>query len=87
MKEMDPYYSELAEVLRGRLLTIADHETRDRNPEEHLQRLKRLSEKLELLKKNLPTDADPMLAHYLERMSLSKALEFIEANYADSSPR
>ena len=84
---MDPYYSELAEVLRCRLLTIADHETRDRNPEEHLHKLKELSEKLELLKKKLPPEADPMLAHYLERMSLSKALEFIEANYADSSPR
>jgi hypothetical protein len=87
MKEMDPFYSELAEVLRGRLSTIADHETRDRNPEEHLQKLKQLSEKLELLKKRLPAEAHPMLAHYLERMSLSKALEFIEANYADSSPR
>ena len=87
MKEMDPYYSELVAVLRGRLLAIADHETRDRNPEEHLQKLKQLSEKLELLKKRLPAEAHPMLAHYLERMSLSKALEFIEANYADSSPR
>jgi hypothetical protein len=77
---MDSYYLELAEVLRDRLFVIADHEARDRNPEEHLQRLRQLSEKLESLKNSLPEDADPMLVHYLERMSLSKALAFIEAN-------
>jgi hypothetical protein len=84
---MDSYYSELAEVLRDRLLVIADHETRDRNPEEHLQKLQRLSEKLEHLKKSLPKDADPMLVHYLERMSLSKALELVEASYLQPGSR
>lgn len=78
---MDSYYLELAAVLRDRLLVIADHAARDRNPEEHLQRLRQLSEKLERLKQSLPGDAEPMLVHYLERMSLSKALEFVEANY------
>jgi hypothetical protein len=81
---MDSYYSELADVLRDRLSVIADHEARDRNPEEHLQRLQTLSEKLERLKMSLPEGADPMLVHYLKRMSLSKALEFIEASYPRS---
>jgi hypothetical protein len=79
LKEMDSYYLDLADVLRTRLLVIADHKARDRNPEEHLQRLRQLSEKLEHLKKSIPEDADPMLVHYLQRMSLSKALSFIEA--------
>jgi hypothetical protein len=78
---MDSYYLELADVLRDRLFVIADHEARNRNPEEQLQRLQTLSEKLERLKMSLPEDADPMLVHYLERMSLSKALAFVEANY------
>jgi hypothetical protein len=41
-------------------------------------RLKQASERIEQLRKKLPPDADPMLVHYLGRMSLSKALEFVQ---------
>jgi hypothetical protein len=77
---MDPYYVELAEALRDRLAVIADHQLRDHNPKAHLTRLREASERIENLRKRLPYNADPMLDHYLRRMSLSKALEFVD-NY------
>jgi hypothetical protein len=78
---MDQYYVELAEALRDRLAVIADHQLRDQNPEAHLTRLKEASERIEGLRNRLPHDADPMLDHYLGRMSLSKALEFVDKHY------
>jgi hypothetical protein len=75
---MDQFYVELAEALRDRLAVIADHQLRDQKPEAHLARLKQASERIEGLRNRLPRDADPMLDHYLRRMSLSKALEFID---------
>jgi hypothetical protein len=78
---MDQYYVVLAEALRDRLAVIADHQLRDQDPEAHLVRLKEASERIEELRTKLPADADPMLAHYLGRMSLSKALEFVQERY------
>lgn len=78
---MDQYYFALAEALRDRLNVIADHQLRDQNPETHLTRLKQASERIEQLRTKLPADADPMLAHYLGRSSLSKALEFVQDHY------
>jgi hypothetical protein len=78
---MDQYYVVLAEALRDRLAAIADHQLRDQNPDAHLVKLKEASERIEQLRKRLPTDADPMLIHYLDRMSLSKALEFVQERY------
>jgi hypothetical protein len=75
---MDQYYVELAEALRDRLAVIADHQLRDQNPEAHLTKLREASERIEDLRKRLPHDADPTLDHYLRRMSLSKALEFVD---------
>lgn len=75
---MDEYYANLAEALRERLDIIADRQLREQNPDSHLAKLKLASERIEQLKKNLPLNADPMLIHYLDRMSLSKALEFVE---------
>jgi hypothetical protein len=46
-----------------------------------LTRLKQASERIEQLRHKLPADADPMLVHYLGRMSLSKALEFVQDRY------
>ncbi len=78
---MDQYYVVLAEALRDRLAVIADHQLREQNPEAQLARLKSASERIGQLRTKLPDDADPMLIHYLDRMSLSKALEFIEEQY------
>jgi hypothetical protein len=78
---MDEYYVTLAEALRERLDVIADRQLREQDPAAHLTKLRRASERIELLKKNLPLNADPMLTHYLDRMSLSKALEFVQNRY------
>jgi uncharacterized protein YllA (UPF0747 family) len=78
---MDEYYVTLAEALRERLDVISDRQLREQNPEAHLARLRQASEQIEQLKKNLPVNADPMLTHYLDRMSLSKALEFVQNHY------
>jgi predicted component of type VI protein secretion system len=78
---MDQYYVVLAEALRDRLAVIADHQLRDEDPSAHLTKLKQASERIEQLRNRLPADADPMLAHYLGRMSLTKALEFVQDHY------
>jgi hypothetical protein len=78
---MDEYYVTLAEALRERLDVISDRGLREQNPAAHLAKLRQASERVEQLKKNLPLTADPMLTHYLDRMSLSKALEFVQDHY------
>jgi hypothetical protein len=78
---MDQYYVLLAEALRDRLAVIADHQLRDQNPTAHLTKLQHASERIEQLRSRLPADTDPMLVHYLGRMSLSKALEFVQERY------
>ncbi|MBV8815125.1 MAG: hypothetical protein JO271_11605 [Verrucomicrobia bacterium] len=74
---MGEFYAELAQALRERIEVIQDRNLRE-NPAAHLAKIREASEKIDHLKSNLPTDAHPMLAHYLDRMSFSKALEFIE---------
>ena len=75
---MDEYYVTLAEALQERLDVISDRRLREQNPTAQLARLRLASERIEQLKKNLPLNADPMLKHYLNRTSLSKALEFVQ---------
>ena len=75
---MDEYYSQLADALQERLSVIADHTLRAENPALHLERLRSASERIEKLKTALPRSADPMLVHYLQRSSLTKALEFVQ---------
>ena len=78
---MDEYYVTLAKALQERLDVVSDRQLREQNPTAHLERLKQASERIEQMKKNLPLTADPMLTHYLNRMSLSKALEFVQNHY------
>jgi hypothetical protein len=78
---MDEYYGTLAKALRDRLQVIADSQLREQDPTGHLTKLRQASERIEELKKRLPSDTEPMLAHYLDRMSLSKALEFVQNHY------
>ena len=74
---MGEFYSDLAQALRDRLQVIGD-KTLQSNPSAHLENLREASERIDALKADLPANADARLVHYLDRMSLSKALEFIE---------
>jgi len=74
---MGEFYSDLAQALRDRLQVIGDKTLQD-NPSAHLEKLREASERIDALKAKLPANADPRLVHFLDRMSLSKALEFIE---------
>jgi len=68
--------TELAEALRERLQIISDEASR-RDPEEHLKRLRDVSERIETLVAALPRPIQPRLAHFLDRRSYDKALEFL----------
>lgn len=76
--------TELAATLRERLAIIRD-ETSRRDPEKHMARLKQISEKVDNLTAALPKPIDPQLAHFLQRKSYDKALEFLEGR-APSRP-
>ena len=68
---------DLAQALRERLAIIQDEESR-RDTERHMARLSAISEKIDKLQAALPRPIDPQLAHYLQRRSYDKALEFLE---------
>ena len=69
--------SELAEALRERLKIISDEASR-RNQDQHVKRLHEVSERIETLVATLPQPIAPRLAHFLDRRSYDKALEFLE---------
>ena len=75
---MDPVKYELAAVLRERLALIAD-ETSRRDVDSHLERLGRVSARIDALRAQLPAPVDPQLAHYLQRASYDKALAHLES--------
>ena len=68
---------ELAEALRERLTIISDEASR-RNQDQHVKRLHEVSERIETLVATLPQPIAPRLAHFLDRRSYDKALEFLE---------
>jgi len=68
---------DLAEALRERLAVIRDEESR-RDEATHIERLRAVSEKIDKLQREIPQPIDPRLAHYLERKSYDKALEYLE---------
>ena len=68
---------ELREALRERLAIIGDEESR-RDAGAHMARLSAISERIDNLAAVLPRPIDPRLAHYLQRRSYDKALEFLE---------
>lgn len=73
--------NQLAAALRKRLAIVADGESR-RQPEQHFERLKNISKRIEDLAARLPRPLDPQLAHFLQRASYSKALEWLEQTTA-----
>ncbi|PYI97908.1 MAG: hypothetical protein DME98_06670 [Verrucomicrobia bacterium] len=68
----------LKAALRERLAIIQDEESR-RNADAHMTRLRTVSQKIDRLQEALPQPVDSRLAHYLQRRSYDKALEFIES--------
>ena len=68
---------DLAKALRERLAVIRDEESR-RDEATHIERLRAVSEKIDKLQREIPQPIDPRLAHYLERKSYDKALEYLE---------
>ena len=70
--------AELAEALRERLAVIRDEQSR-RDEAKHIARLKAVSEKIDKLQAALRHPVDPRLAHYLQRKSYDKALEYLKA--------
>jgi hypothetical protein len=67
---------ELTDALRERLAIIADKNSRQ-DPDQHMKRLREISERIERLSARLPQPVNPQLAHYLTRRSYDKALEFL----------
>jgi hypothetical protein len=68
---------DLARALRERLAVIRDEQSRC-DEEKHMARLRTVSKKIDKLQAALPRPIDPRLAHYLQRRSYDKALEFLE---------
>ena len=68
---------DLTAALRERLAIIGDAKSRC-DPEAHTARLRAISEKIEKLEAALPKPIDSQLAHFLQRKSYDKALEFLE---------
>jgi hypothetical protein len=74
---MENAISQLAAALRERLAIIRDENSR-RDPETHTARLRTVSETIERIEAALPGPIDPQLAHFLQRKSYDKALEYLE---------
>ncbi len=83
---MENVIVDLTHALRERVAIIRDEESR-REPEKHLARLQAISEKIDKLQAALPPPIDPQLAHYFQRRSYDKALEFIENTTRRSTAR
>ena len=69
--------ADLRDALRERLAIIHDEESRH-DEAKHIDRLRAISEKIDRLQTALPQPIDPRLAHYLDRKSYDKALEYLE---------
>ena len=76
----------LAVALRARRAIIADQESR-RDQQTHMARLAEISAEIENIETSLPEPIDPRLAHFLQRRSYDKALEFIESTIRQSAAR
>ena len=78
MGDFSALHQKLHYAVKARLDLVADHAFRDRDPAGHLGALKTVAGKLDAEIANLPSEADPMLRHYLERQSYTKALDWLQ---------
>jgi hypothetical protein len=69
--------TDLAQALQERLAIIHDEESR-RDEAKHIARLRAISERIGKLQEALPQPIDSRLAHYLQRRSYDKVLEYLE---------
>jgi hypothetical protein len=74
---MESALTDLAQALRERLSIIRNEESR-RDHAKHVDRLRAVSEKIDLLQESLPPSTDARLKHYLDRKSYDKALDYLE---------
>lgn len=74
---MENVIVDLISALRERLAIIHDEQSR-RSAAAHMARLQAVSDKIDKLQGALPRPVDPQLAHYLQRRSYDKALQFLE---------
>jgi hypothetical protein len=75
-------YVELYAAVKGRLDVVADQELRERDSAAHLEALKAAAARLDALVADLPSDADSMLRHYLEKQSYVKARDWLASHLA-----
>ena len=80
-RRMNSLHEDLATALRERRRIVTDAASR-RDPAQHMERLRAVSEKITTLGNSLPRPVDPQLAHYLAKCSFDKALAFLEGNPA-----
>jgi hypothetical protein len=83
---MEKRLVDFKEALRERLAVIRDEQSR-RDEAKHIARLRTISEKIDRLQATLPQPIDPRLAHYLQRKSYDKALEFLEGQITENTAR
>ena len=76
---MDSSYSLLAAALRQRIEVIADRALYERDPADHLEKLKAASEAIIAHSTALPQPVDGEFAHFLHRASYAKALDWLTA--------
>lgn len=74
---------ELAELLKKRRTVIADHSWRDREPDQHLEALKDVSEAIAAWHHRHRGQLPGRLDHFLTSCSFDKALAFLEADAGD----
>jgi hypothetical protein len=71
--------SQLIDLLRRRESIIADHAWRDRDPADHLEALKGVSEEISAWTQQHRTEVDAQMRHYLANASYQKALLHLES--------
>ena len=71
-------FPELARLLENRIAVIADHDFRDRDPEAHLEALKKASEAIDNWHQAHRSEIDGNLDHFLTGASYQKALHYLE---------
>lgn len=79
MLESSHMHQSLIDLLNQRESVIADHEWRDRDPADHLDALRSVSEAITAWHQENQTRIDPQLRHYLQKSSFSKALAHLES--------
>lgn len=71
-------YPDLVQILERRLAIIADHESRDRDPDAHLAKLVAVSDEITAWHQAHRHEIDGNLEHFLAGASFQKALDYLQ---------